>query len=1075
MNGNITKDGITADLNWMKRVGIGGMQNFDAALATPQIVDKRLVYMSPEWKDAFHHAAELAQQLGLELAIASSPGWSETGGPWVVPKDAMKKLVWSEIEVTGGAAIKRPLPSPPSVPGPFQDMQSTPSMGENAPAFQPFYQDIAVVAVPIDATSAALPRPLRVTTNGETINADALLDTKSSTAIPLPKPMSGNPALIEYEYEKPQTVRSAVVLVTGSAPFGLGASVNPRLEVSDDGKAWRTVATFADAEVPSTASFEPVTSRRFRLLFPNPTGGATPGFFAIAPGVDPSAAASAFSGRSRPRELADFRLFGDARIHSFEQKAGFAIAKNYYTLDSGVGPDLLGVSPDSVMDLTSRMSSDGVLTWTPPAGRWKVLRLGYSLTGTTNHPATAEATGLEVDKYDASAVERYLKTYLGMYREVTGDQLMGARGLRAIVTDSIEVGPSNWTPGILDAFKRLRGYDARPWLPTLTGVIVGSRSQSDAFLYDYRRTLADLIASEHYGTVARVAHEQGLTVYGESLEATRNTLGDDLEMRRFADIPMAALWTYRKDKGPAPGYVADIRGAASDAHLYGRPFVAAESLTSILMPWAFAPSDLQPMIDVEFASGITRPVIHTSVHQPVDDKVPGLSLSVFGQYFNRHETWAEMAKPWVDYMARNSYLLQQGRNVADVAYFYGEDTPLGVLVSDHYFPDVPHRYAYDFVSPDALLSELSAQDGALVSKGGARYKVVYLGGTSAHMTLPILRRLAELAQSGATIVGAAPESSPSLKDDRTEFAKLTHRLWSGERVTTVGQGRVIAGTDVEAALAQIGVAPDFSYRAADPTPEVLFVHRRMDDGDIYFVDNRAQAAEHLETHFRVIGKQAEIWHADTGRTELVSYRIEGRETIVPLDMAAQESLFVIFRQSATTSSAVVAQHEVVSLGELSGPWDVSFQAGRGAPPKTRLPALVPLSDNSEPGIKYFSGLATYTKNFPLPKGVQPGAPLLLDLGRVGDVAEVRVNGKAAGFAWKSPYRVDIGALVHSGENALEVGVADLWVNRLIGDAQPGAQKITFTTLKTYLPSAPLRPSGLIGPVSLLEVKVRAEP
>ena len=505
-----------------------------------------------------------------------------------------------------------------------------------------------------------------------------------------------------------------------------------------------------------------------------------------------------------------------------------------------------------------------------------------------------------------------------------------------------------------------------------------------------------------------------------------------------------------------------MKGAASTAHFYGKAAVAAESLTSALTPWGHAPSDLRRIIDLEFASGINRPVIHTSVHQPMDDKQPGLSLSIFGQYFNRHETWAEMAGPWVDYIARNSFLLQQGRDVADVAYFHGEDAPLTQM-----FPDVPRQYAYDFVNADMLLNEVRVEGNELVSPGGARYRVLYLGGSSARMTLPVLRRLAELAEAGATIVGQAPKESPAYNENGAEYTALIERLWSGKPSTDVGKGRVIASRDVEAALASLGVAPDFAYVKGAPDSEVLFAHRRLDDADIYFVNNRLNRPEAFEARFRVQGRTPELWRADRGSIEPLSYRTDGGVTVVPLEMAAEDSFFVVFRNPATADSAQVQRPRSTPILTIEGGWDVAFQPGRGAPAGTRLTALAPLSEQADPGIRYFSGIATYTTRFSLPKGVKPGQQLTLDLGQVGDLAEVLVNGQSAGIAWHAPYQVSIGNLVRDGSNELEVRVANLWVNRLIGDAQPDAKKISYVTIGTYRADAPLRPSGLIGPVRLL--------
>jgi hypothetical protein len=492
-------------------------------------------------------------------------------------------------------------------------------------------------------------------------------------------------------------------------------------------------------------------------------------------------------------------------------------------------------------------------------------------------------------------------------------------------------------------------------------------------------------------------------------------------------------------------------------------------MTSAFSPWAFAPADLKRFIDLEFAYGVNRPVIHTSVHQPLDDKVPGFSLFIFGQYFNRHETWAEMARPWVDYMSRNAFMLQQGRNFADVAYFSGEEAPLTELYARSALNDLPKDYAFDFVDADILLNRLAVDGHELKAASGARYRAIYLGGTSQRMTLPVLKRLAAFAEAGATIIGPAPVSSPSLQDDPAAFSSLVRRLWGGGAVTKVGLGQVVASPDLEASLQGLGLAPDFSFDRDQGAREILFVHRRLADGDAYFVDNRKDRAERFDARFRVSGKIPEIWRADTGKSERVSYRIERGETVIPLDMLPFDSFFVVFRKPAAAKSAVVAAPIWREAAKVTGAWDVSFQPGRGAPASIHLAALGSLSENADPAIKYFSGTASYRTSFQAPAGLA-GHPLMLDLGQVGDVAEIVVNGKPVGTAWKAPYRVDVSKVVRPGVNTVEVRVADLWVNRLIGDAQPGASKITFTTAPTYKPDAPLRPSGLIGPVSVLAAK-----
>jgi alpha-L-rhamnosidase len=1056
MNGNVTIDGIDKDLDWMSRVGIGGLQNFDANLATPQIVPKRLVYMDYGWKAAFKHAVQTADKKGLEFAIAASPGWSETGGPWVKPEDGMKKLVWSETVIAGGKRFNAKIAPAPDVTGPWQTAKYLDLIammtGGNTPDPQRASGEVAVIAVPV---LAALPVPQILSTDGAPLDWSKLVDADPGTTIDVPTGTDDAPGGIVLTYPKPVTVQSLRLYIPhAKPPFG-SAPYQPEIE-AEVGGGWKKLGAVSLGEASSTTGFAPTTAQRFRILLARNTAPKSAGFGGGAPGAE------AFDIFSQPTpksiKFGDVRLSGDARVNHAEAKAGFDIVNDYLAIaDSATGP---GLPQSQLIDLTSKLKPDSTLDWTPPKGTdWRVYRFGWSLTGKTNHPAPPEATGLEVDKYDAAAVRRYIETYLGMYRNTVGADLMGAKGIRALLTDSIEVGQSNWTLRMIEEFKTRRGYDLLPWLPALAGEVIGTPAQTEKFLSDYRSTLADLLADAHYGTIAKVAHEHGLKVYGEAHENGRPVLGDDLAMRTHADIPMAALWTWG-DGQPRSTLVGDMKGAASVAHVYGQNIVAAESMTAANSPWAFAPADLKRVIDLEFASGVNRPVIHTSVHQPVDDKKPGLSLMIFGQYFNRHESWAEMAKPWVDYISRTSFMLQQGRNHADIAYFYGEEAPVTGLFEFAAPKDLPTKYAYDFVNANMLRDALSVAGGEIVAKGGARYKALYLGGRSQVMTLGTLKRIAALVDAGATLIGQKPNSSPSLNDDPAEFSALADKLWTGTRV--------IPSNDIEASLVNAGTGPDFHFAKPQPDSEILFVHRKLGDGDVYFLNNRQNRAEKIEARFRVTGKQPELWNSITGQSTPLSFTVTGMETVVPLDLKAQDATFVVFRKplAAGVNGASFGASARTQSAPLSGSWSVAFQPGRGAPVGINMRELLPLNQSTDAGVKYFSGVATYTTSFALPKKAMSGAPLWIDLGKVGDVAEVLVNGQMAGTVWLAPNRVDIGKLVKEGANTLEVRVANLWVNRLIGDKQPGAEKITFTAAPTYTADAPLRPSGLIGPVTL---------
>ncbi len=1050
MNGNVSADGAKLDLEWMKRAGIGGVQLFEGNLETPQLVPERLIYMSPAWKDALRRSVATAQELGLDVAIASSPGWSATGGPWVTPEAAMKKLVWSGTTVTGGRKQRISLSPPPDVAGPYQDVPRNlikPGSGDG-PAL---YRDIAVLAWRTQADP--LP-PAQFTASSGTVPARLMTDEHYGETVDLPFSGPSSAAWVMQSFEKPVTIRSVMVGQPGARGFGSPVPPLVRLEASDDGITFREITALPATRSPvRSASFAPVTARYFRLALSveaSSAGGPPP----VASGV----VLPRFPAPPANYRLSEFRLDSASRVHRAEEKAGFATVPDYYAIATPVEAVGSAPAPGDVIDLTRHQRPDGTLDWTPPAGYWRVVRLGYSLTGHQNAPAPKEATGLEVDKLNAQHVRDYASHYFGMYRDAVGVELMGEKGIRALLSDSIESGPQNWTDTMLAEFRSRRGYDALPWLPTLTGAVIGGAEASDRFLWDFRRTIAELLAENHYGVLARAAREQGLAYYAEALEDQRPQLGDDMEMRRHADIPMGAMWTLPKGGQPKPTYVADLQGAASVAHLYGQKLVAAESFTAFGQPWAFSPRDLKPTADTLFALGVNRPIIHTSPHQPfTDGRVPGLALAtVLGQYFSRGETWAEQARGWTDYLARSSYLLQQGQSQRDIAYFHGEEAPITGLYGERALNDIPAGYAFDFVGADALLNQLSVENGDLVGKSGVRYPILVLGGSSRMMTLPILRRIAAFAAAGATIVGQKPVGTPSLADDAGTFRALADQLWASGRIHS----------DLDTALKTRNLTPGWDAGALAGDIQVL--HRRLPDGDLYFVSNRSAAPLNGEISFRISGKAPELAQAETGGIDPVSYRIAEGRTFLPLTMDGHEAFFVLFRKAALSDKLDLQTPSLRPMLELTGPWEVQFQAQRGAPTQSRFDRLMSWTERTEPGIRYFSGTATYSRTFDLPKGQSAqNQPVMLDLGVVRDIAEISINGQPVGLIWHPPYRMEITSHLKPGRNRIEVKVTNLWGNRLIGDAQPGAEKITYTQAPTYSADAKLLPSGLLGPVQLL--------
>ena len=1032
MNGNVSLPGIDADFDWMARVGIGGVHNFDAGLETPPLTPVRLPFLSPGWRDAFRYAVSGADRRGLEFAIAGSPGWSESGGPWVTPQQAMKKLVWSETEVEAGVDAVR-LAAPPTISGPFMDLPTTESFKDDATPR--LYRDVAVLAC--RQPSGVTPLPAARVTASAAVDLTALNNGDRTASIQLP--YNRAESWIRFDYDMPVTVRALTLVATKAGGAGSFGQTGPRgrLEVSADGERFNPVAELPFRGAPQmTVSFAPATGRSFRIVLePRP-----------APANGPATTAHGIS---------ELRLIGEPRVTRFEDKAGWSSEAGLEAMPTLPVEAGMALAPQDIVDLTGLMRPDGTLDWRAPEGRWTVLRFGWSLTGRQNHPASPEGTGLEVDKLSRKHVRAYADAYLGEYEATVGRAMMGARGLGLMLTDSYEAGIANWTEDMPVQFARLRGYDLRPWLPALAGRVVGSAQESDAFLWDFRQTIGALMASEHYDELSRALHERGMKRYGESHEGGRQMLVDGMSAKRSADIPMGAMWTTINRSGSTrpENYDADLRESASVAHVYGQNLTACEAFTQAFSLYTFAPEQLKPFADRMMSNGVNRFVIHTSVHQPVDGPGPGVSLGGYGQFFTRKETWAEMAGPWISYLSRSSWLLQQGRFVADVAWFYGEDSNITALYRDA-LPPIPEGHAFDFVNADAVLNLLSVKGGRVTTPSGMSYAVLALGPETRRMSLPVLRKIVALAEAGAVVVGARPVEPPGLGDDAAEFERLADRLWSsGGR----GRGRVFPILDLEAAFEALRIELD--VRCADA--RLQFVRRDTAEGPIYFLSARSQPAQEVEVSFRQTGRAPQLWRADDGTVEDLGYRVENGRTVV----------FVVFNQPARPGGRAVQRDEVEVLTTLEGPWTLAFPEGRGAPGVVTLPKLVSWTEHSDPGVRYFSGMATYVTQFNAPATRSGSGRVVIDLGAVKQIAEVRLNGKPVGYAWRPPFQVDVTDAITAGMNTLEVKVANLWPNRMIGDKQPGATvRYSSATTDPFEAGSPLLPSGLLGPVRLLQVR-----
>jgi hypothetical protein len=725
-----------------------------------------------------------------------------------------------------------------------------------------------------------------------------------------------------------------------------------------------------------------------------------------------------------------FALYGSGMPAHREAKSGFATALDYDDLDTDPRAAFAPVPLDSIMDVSSQLSQ-GRLTSPLPEGKWRVVRFGSSLTGQTNGPALPDATGLDVDKLDSERVRRYIATHLAQF---------GDAPLDGLLSDSIEAGLQNITDHLDAGFLRLRGYDMIPWMLTTAGFLVEDAYSSDLFLADFRRTLAEVFAESYYGTLSEEAHQRGAIYYAEALEDRRPQLGDDLAMRSHADVPRGAMWTFSSEAGPAPTYVADLKGASSVAHVYGRSHTGSEAFTSGRNPWSDSPKSLKHVADLQLALGVTRFCIHTSPHQPTQVPPPGIALAPsLGQSFTRNETWASTAKPWVDYLARCSHLLSLGRPAVDIAYYIGEEAPVTALFGNACNDDVPTDSDYDYIGPDALSDVLTVHAGELRA-GKSRYRLLYLGGASHRMSTGALEAILRLVEHGGTLVGVRPESKRSLSDEDTEHERLCNLIWDSPN-----SGRVFATTDLASVLRE-----HFPPRVIVGDSRVRRIARWVDDDQpLLFIANPVN--EELQTTVTMPNMAGGFVAWDPVTLQRQTLPRPDEEGCIDVRLPPYGSLFVLRGEADP-------RPENERVTEIDGEWTLTI---RGSDPVQ----LTHATYWTDPGIgtEHFSGTATYVVEFQLDGAELPHAVQLTD---VADVAHLRINGEEEAVLWIAPYRVSTEAL-RPGTNRIEIRVTNPWRNRLIAEARSNTGTIFPPMTRLFNDQAVIQPAGLLGPLSLV--------
>ncbi|WP_114937692.1 glycosyl hydrolase [Mucilaginibacter endophyticus] len=764
------------------------------------------------------------------------------------------------------------------------------------------------------------------------------------------------------------------------------------------------------------------------------------------------------------------------------------------------------IDKSKIIDLTDKLQADGTLNWSVPNGNWTIMRFGKRNNGAITRPAPVPGLGFEADKFDTVALSAHLGNYIGKLLHKTGKpDVASPGGLKRLHIDSWEMGAQNWTANFRAEFIKRRGYDPLPYYPVYAGNVVESNEVSERFLWDLRQTSQELVLENHAGYVKQYAHKLGLKL---SIEPYDMNPTADLELGNIADVPMCEFWS----KGYGFNSSFSCMEATSVGHVNGKSLIPAEAFTAQDDMWKQYPGSMKNQGDWAFAAGINRFVYHTFQNQFLADSLkPGATMGPYGVHWDRNQTWWPMVSGYHDYISRCQYLLQQGRAVADVLYLTPEGSPhvfrppSSALDGDAVLPD-RKGYNFDGCSPGQLY-KASVRNRHIVFPGGASYKLLVLPAVKT-MTPALLQKITELVNQGAVVVGSPPLKSPGLSNYPTcdeQLTDMAKKLWGTlqeqDRQTErrFGKGILIWGGDLTknvddlypvydltaSILKKMNIQQDFTANG-----QLRYTHRVVGDDDVYFVSNRTDQQVATTATFRSTNSTIQLWDPMTAKLRVLpEYSRNGELIAVPLKFEPYQSYFLVFAKAVSAAANHENFAEYKTIKALSGPWQVSFDPKWGGPKSVKFDELKDWTLRPENGIKYYSGIAQYHKTFELPASIlqQKNKKISLDLGEVNNMARVKVNGKIVGLLWTAPWRIDISAADLKRYNQLEIEVANLWPNRLIGDEKlpdDGIQndntwpewlikgtprkskRFTFTTHKFYTKDSPLLKSGLIGPVTI---------
>ena len=1025
ISGNISKEGVINDLYAMKKAGIN--RAFIGNIGLKDVAYGKVKMLSEEWWDILHAALKTATALNIEIGIFNSPGWSQSGGPWIKSTDAMRYLISSETQVSGPLQLSKKLEKPIEL-----------------------FQDVKLIAYPAPKNNSLVLNTLNASVSSlpSVDSLFTLFDGDKKTGINFP---TGSDFIVNLNAKESFTARSIAI-----RPTEKPMSANVSLQYESDKGEYITITDFNmsrsnnalnvgfDPFAPVVISFSAITAKNFRVIFKN----------------------------KKPKSgIASIDLYASPRVERFSEKTlakmhptPLPYWKDYLWNDQAVVNDASTlIDGAKVIDISKYLSADGTLNWNVPAGDWIISRTGMTPTGTVNSPASPEATGYEVDKMSRKLVEKHFNGHMGeILKRIPAED---RKTFKVVVQDSYETGGQNFTDEFLVDFQKRYGYSALPYLPVYNGMVVNSQLASDRFLWDMRRMVADKVAYDYVGGLRDVSHKYGLRTWLENY----GHWGFPSEFLMYggqSDEIGGEFWS--------EGELGNIenRAATSCGHIYGKTKISAESNTCSGNPFSRYPATIKQRGDRFFAEGINNTLLHVYITQPYEDKNPGMN-AWFGNEFNRKNTWFSQMDVYTTYLKRNNFMLQQGLNVADVAYFIGEDAPKMTGVTD---PELPLGYQFDYMNAEVIEKFMTVKDGLITLPHGTQYKMMVLPKMET-MRPELLAKIKHLVNDGAVILGPAPKRSPSLQNQPNadiQIKKMAAELWGSVDGVTItsrkfGKGMILNGMDMKQAMALINCVPDCKV----PTDSSIhYGHRTLGNTEIYFLSNQTQETKIINPAFRVKGLQPELWEATTGyMRNLTGFTQNEKSTTVPLQLAPYESVFIVFRkpaQKAIGSSILLNFPIPKTVAELKGPWKLNFSAAqRGPSEQVVFDTLQDWTKSTNDRIKYYSGTAIYNTTFQINQK-DINKETFIDLGAVTAMAKVSVNGIYVGGLWTAPYKLNITKMVKPGANDIKIEVVNTWVNRLIGDSKlPVNERPTWCPVNKYTPNSPLQASGLFGPVKIV--------